>query len=225
MSGNVQKIPFVYSSSRASINRIKQAIDVLGQSLPATVAKVISSGIVQVNFEVMQSPFTLSQVIVPVHMSEYVRLPIQVGCKGYVNTADYYLGGMSGLGGGTADLTQRGNLTTLVFAPIGNTGWSTDQIDGNLLCQYGPNGVRLMDAGRNCIFTLTSTGITITVGGKTWTWTADGLSVDGYVQAANAVIAGYGGSDQVGLQTHTHNQPVDSHGDTEQPTDAPNAGT
>lgn len=48
---------------------------------------------------------------------------------------------------------------------------------------------------------------------------------NGDVHATGAVIAGYGGADQVGLQTHTHAQAPDSHGDTEQPTNAPTAGT
>lgn len=48
---------------------------------------------------------------------------------------------------------------------------------------------------------------------------------NGEFTATGAIIAGYGGGDQVGLQTHTHNQPADSAGDTEQPTNAPNAGT
>ena len=45
------------------------------------------------------------------------------------------------------------------------------------------------------------------------------------LHVTGAVIAGWGGSDQVGLQTHRHTQPSDGHGDTEQPTNAPTAGT
>lgn len=47
----------------------------------------------------------------------------------------------------------------------------------------------------------------------------------GDLRVTGAIIAGYGGADQVGLQTHTHTQAADSHGDTEQPTAAPTAGT
>ncbi|MGA2550888.1 MAG: hypothetical protein ABSF50_12115 [Burkholderiaceae bacterium] len=39
------------------------------------------------------------------------------------------------------------------------------------------------------------------------------------------VIADFGTSDSVTLQRHTHNQGADSHGDSEEMTDAPNAGT
>ncbi len=52
----------------------------------------------------------------------------------------------------------------------------------------------------------------------TWTHT-------GAFTATGAITAGFGGADQVGLQTHTHNQPADSHGDTEAATNAPNPGT
>ena len=47
----------------------------------------------------------------------------------------------------------------------------------------------------------------------------------GEFTATGAIIAGYGGGDQVGLQTHKHTQPPDSAGNTEQPTSAPTAGT
>ena len=47
----------------------------------------------------------------------------------------------------------------------------------------------------------------------------------GNFQATGEVYRGYGTGDQVGLGTHTHNQPPDSHGDTEAATNAPNAGT
>lgn len=51
------------------------------------------------------------------------------------------------------------------------------------------------------------------------------INIKGDLRVTGAVIAGYGGADQVGLQTHKHTQGVDGHGDTEVPTDAPTAGT
>ncbi|HQT89695.1 MAG TPA: phage baseplate assembly protein V [Acidiphilium sp.] len=52
----------------------------------------------------------------------------------------------------------------------------------------------------------------------TWTHT-------GQFTASQDIIAGFGGSDQVGLQTHKHDQPSDSAGDAEAITTAPIAGT
>jgi|WetSurMetagenome_2_1015567.scaffolds.fasta_scaffold02788_5 hypothetical protein len=51
------------------------------------------------------------------------------------------------------------------------------------------------------------------------------FTVGGNLAATGTIVAGQGGAGQVGLQTHTHTQAADSHGDTEQPTAAPTAGT
>jgi hypothetical protein len=51
------------------------------------------------------------------------------------------------------------------------------------------------------------------------------VKIIGDLHVTGAIIAGFGGGDQVGLQTHTHNQGNDSHGDAEVPTNAPNAGS
>ena len=75
----------------------------------------------------------------PVEGSEYIRLPIQVGDKGWVKAADAYLGGVSGLGGGVASLVRQGNLAALVFAPIGNTNFATVS-NANAVTIYGVNG-------------------------------------------------------------------------------------
>ena len=110
-------------------------------------------------------------------------------------------------------------------------------------------GLELKDQAGNDIKT-TSTGITITdkngsviksvSGGfeidgnlkvvgtleATGVETGDaGLNVTGNITATGSITAGQGGADQVGLQTHTHTQGVDSHGDVEQPTASPTAGT
>lgn len=47
----------------------------------------------------------------------------------------------------------------------------------------------------------------------------------GDLHVTGAVIAGFGGGDQVGLQTHLHEQGDDSNGDTEVATEPPTAGT
>jgi hypothetical protein len=130
------------------------------------VTKVISSGIVEVDFDVQQQipNGTLTfpgSVRMAVTTSEYERVPMQVGDKGVAVPADAYLGGVTGLGGGTADLTRRANLTALVFQPLGNTAWFS--VDMNAYVLYGPNGVVLMDAKKKTVFTLTPSGIKITL--------------------------------------------------------------
>jgi len=132
----------------------------LGQSLPATVVSR-TGGIVTVKFA-LTSPYTLPNVTVPIIGSEYVRLPIQAGCPGFVMTADAYLGGMSGLGGGTADLAPRGNLSMLVWTPIGNKAWSASE-DDNALVLYGPDGTIIRNAAKTSGIAVKSTGTTITL--------------------------------------------------------------
>lgn len=119
-----------------------------GKSLPCTVAEVVSSGIVKVNFEVESGkPWTIPQMIVPVVGWEYVRVPIAVGDKGRCVPSDVRLGHMTGLGDGTPGMTLPGNLGALAFEPLGNTGWdapfATDDVEvmGNLRVKSDQFGV------------------------------------------------------------------------------------
>lgn len=158
MSANAQKTPFVSTQSRFAEGKARDALQKTGKSLPCSVVKV-SGAIITVRFEV-QSGFTLPNVTVPLFGPEYIRYPIQPGDKGLVFAADAYLGGMSGLGGGVADLATRANLTSLVFFPMGNKFWST--VDPNSVTVYGPNGVVLRDTGSNSQIILTPSGIIVT---------------------------------------------------------------
>lgn len=135
-----QKVHFVRSQNRFAERKIADALQLVGKFLPASVVSV-SGPIVTVKFEISSS-FTLPQVTMPVAGSEYVRLPIQPGCKGMVISADARLGAMSGLATGTADLSQPANLSALVFVPLGNKFW--DMVDGNALVLIGLDQVQLV---------------------------------------------------------------------------------
>jgi len=84
---------------------------------------------------------------------------------------------------------------------------------------FTSDGLKIADKNNNSI-TMANNLITIKIGNATYT-----LDQNGNFKASGNIVAGQGGSDQVTLQNHTHNQPTDSHGDTEQATNAPNAGT
>lgn len=190
---------------------IQKFLDRLAKGRPATVASVDGS-IVTVNFEMMG--VTLPQVTMPLAGPEYLRFPTQVGDKGFCVPCDYYLGAMSGLGTGTADTTPRGNLSTLVFLPIGNKNW-TAPTDPDAAELYGPNGVILRDSGSACVFKLTPTGVTVTlgsnevtmtsseiqlkVGSGTLTLTSSGLTSSVPFTAPDATLDG------IDFGTHTHN--------------------
>lgn len=147
------KNPLAVSLNDVALKRANDLIQSLGKSLPCTVAQVVSSGIVVVNFEVNSAPATLPRVTVPVLGSEYIRYPIQVGDKGMVLSADVRLGGITGLGAGVPDMTRPGNLSALVFAWLGNTAWSaTDDVSSVVI--YGPGGVILRDIGSNSVLSV-----------------------------------------------------------------------
>lgn len=157
MSANWQKTWLTDSLNRHAERKSTEAINRTTRALPCSVVSV-SGAIVTVKFEV-QSGFTLPQVTIPLFGPIYIRYPIQPGDKGMAIPADTYLGGMSGLGGGVANLTQRANLTALVFLPFGNTEWSA--VDPQAVTVYGPNGVVLRDTGSNSTFVLTPQSITM----------------------------------------------------------------
>lgn len=178
------KTPLVKSLSGFAEKKINDAFQLTGKGLPCSVVSV-SGAIITVKFEVQNIPFTLPQVTIPLFGPEYIRYPIRPGDKGAVVPFDAYLGGMSGLGGGVADLTQRANLSSLVFLPIGNKLWTS--VDPNAVTIYGPNGVVLRDTGSNSIITLTPSSITIVApnqiqlktGATTMTLTPTGWSITG----------------------------------------------
>jgi hypothetical protein len=224
---NALKTPIARTLEQFANRKVHSAINLLGQNLPCTVANVVSSGIVKVNFELTNVPFTLSQITVPVLAFEYVRYPIQKGCKGGVISFDAYMGGMSGLGGGTADLTPRPNLSNLMFVPSGNSGWSAAD-DPNAVVIYGPDGAIIRDAGSNIVLKVQTTvaelnlpvGVSFIINGNVIVngnfqlsgniESQTGGTYAGNITTTGNVIAGAGGADQVGLQTHGHpgnNQP------------------
>lgn len=136
-ANNSQKTHLVKSLSGFAAKKAADAIAVLGKALPASVVSVDGS-IVTVRFEI-QSGFTLPDVTCPLAGAEYVRYPIQPGCPGVVFPADARLGGVTGLGGGTATLVRPANLAALTFFPLGNADWA-DSGDPDALVLYGEAG-------------------------------------------------------------------------------------
>lgn len=137
------KRPLGKSLADLGLKQASDAVQLAGRSLPCSVASVVSSGIVTIKFEVDAAPFTLPNVTVPVFMSRYVRLPLQVGDRGVAFAADARLGVTSGLGTGTPDLSQPANLSALMFCPSGSTAWTS--VDLNAVVITGPNGFVLQD--------------------------------------------------------------------------------
>jgi hypothetical protein len=137
----------------------------------------------------------------PVFGPIYIRYPIQVGDKGVTFPIDVYLGGVSGLGGGTADTTLQGNLSTLVWFPVGNSNWPS--VNPNALVLQGPDGVVEQDTGGNTTSTLTPNGVSVSAketyaitAGTSITFTVGGHSI--LINSTGVYIDG------VLFLTHTH---------------------
>lgn len=175
-----QKTPFVKSLNAFAQRKALDEIEKRGQALPGRVVAV-TGAIVTIAFEV--SGVTLPQITLPLFGPEYIRYPIQVGDLGVTFPVDTYIGGVSGLGGGTADDTLRGNLSTLVWFPIGNKNWSTPPgSDANTLTLYGKTALALLDSiAGNGIIKLTANSITLAFATHSIIINSSGVTIDGKV--------------------------------------------
>lgn len=164
--GNTQKTPFARAINRFTEGKVLDFIQLTGKALPCHVTAVVGS-IVTVKFDVT-SDFTLPDVTCPMFGPQYIRYPIQTGCLGVVLPADVYLGGITGIGGGTADFSLPSNLSALVFMPVANNG----ALDGNnssenwpetenadALVLYGPDGAIIRTLDKNTTLTIKRDGV------------------------------------------------------------------
>lgn len=189
-----QKLNYARNMNRFTDQKLEEAFQSAGKVLPASIVSQ-SGNRVTVSFELRDTPYVFPQVTIPLFGPQYIRYPMQPGDKGIVIPADTYLGGVSGQGGGVADLTPPANLSALVFLPISNTEW--EGVDGQVLTLYGPEGVTIRDAGSNTTFLLTPQSITIatpdsfkvTVGGTVLTLTQEGWSLSGQSGALQDDVA------------------------------------
>lgn len=135
LDGGAQKTPLGQSLHRLARAKAQDVQALQGLHLPCTVSKVISPWIVTVNFEVTGMATLPNDLQVPVQCPPYISLPIAVGDAGIVQSATLRLGGLSGLGSGTPDLSEAsggtGNLSALSFTWLGKT--STTTIDPDAL--------------------------------------------------------------------------------------------
>lgn len=176
MANSYAKLWVQQNANRLAINRARQAIENLGRALPCRVVAVNGS-IVTVAFEVNAAPFTLPNITIPKAESAWIRHPTQKGDAGITVPADVYLGGISGLGGGVANLTRPGNMSALVFMPVSNAG--SGPIDPNAAQIEGPNGVILQTTeGTTSSIVTNQEGTTITFGTTSLTVSASGVSVN-----------------------------------------------
>jgi hypothetical protein len=182
MSGNHQKTPLYTSLTRHGRREINTALELTGKALPASIVTMMGS-IATIKFELTNIPFTLPNVTVPIAGSEYIRLPLQAGCKGVVFPADARLGAVSGLGGTSTDLSTTGNLSALVFFPLGNKGFAAPE-DANQLELYGVDGALIKSTKNKEWFAqFTANGVTIAnkAGSASIAWNGAAWEIKGAV--------------------------------------------
>ena len=189
-----KKLSFAGNMNSFTESKIASASQMAGKILPASVVSR-SGNMITVQVLLRDTPYVIPHLTVPLFGPEYIRYPMQPGDKGILIPADTYIGGVSGLGGGTANLTTPANLSALTFLPISNTEW--ESVDPNVLTMYGPEGVTLRDSGSNTTFLLTPDSITIvtpkqfkvTVGGTAFTLTGTSWALtwqSGIIQDSDA---------------------------------------
>jgi hypothetical protein len=173
---NAQKTPLSRTLSQYVSQRATDEIRKRGRSLPGTVLSV-SGSIVTVNLDLAGK--TLPRVTMPVFGPEFIRYPIQIGDKGVCFPVDVSIAGVSGLGSGTPDDTLQTNLSTLVWFPVGNKGWTAPPgSDGNTLALYGHLALLLLDSiNADSSVKLASNGITLTFGSGSITMNSSGITL------------------------------------------------
>lgn len=220
-ANNAQKTPVLRSLNRVAQQRAIDAIQLTGKALPCSVVSR-DGAIVTVKFEI-DSIFTLPNVRMPIAGSQYIQVPIQSGCKGVAFPADARIGGMSGLGSGTATLAQIANLSALVFFPIGNSSWAAPD-DPDKLTLWGPDGAILRGPSKTGPrVEVTADGVSLIMNDSVQIlMTAAGTVIKGplVIEGAVSGVPGGGGtinfgsadvtttgnvtSQSINLRTHTH---------------------
>lgn len=153
-----QKIPFGQKFNQGAARVTEELNAQNGKQLPCTVSNV-SGSIVEIETQV-KTALTIPKVNIPHFGGEWIRYPVQKGEKGFAISADASLNEMSGLGEGKADLYRNGNITPLVFMPIGNANWTPT--NPNYLVMYGKDGVRIQSTvNAETYIELTADGIVI----------------------------------------------------------------
>lgn len=208
MSSNAQKTPFARQLHQFGDVKVQDWLSRQTQGLPCSVTQIMGA-LVKIKFEVNATPFNLPEILVPKAESPYYREPTQIGDPGFALTSQYYLGGVSGIGGGTADLNPRANLTNIVFQPISKK--SAPSVDPNACVVSGPNGFVLQTADKTVSIVGNSSGITITFPGFTGVWNGSGFALNGNV-TINGILTVNGTTVSTGevtgngipLSIHTH---------------------
>jgi len=136
-----QKFHFGQLFGEAARGGAETMLSLIARSLPASIDSVNGS-MAKVKIEI-GSDFNFPLIDVPIQGSQYVREPFQKGDKGIVMPCDASIAAMIGLKNASATLDQPGNLSALIFIPLGNSQWTS--VDGQMLVLTGLSDVMVRD--------------------------------------------------------------------------------
>lgn len=204
MNNNALKINLGVTLGQGARQKALDHIQITGKNLPATI-KSMKGSIATVEFQT-DGTFTLPNVTIPMHMPEYLRLPMQPGDKGVVIAGDVNTSNMSGLGPKTpSSFTRPGNLSPLVFIPVGNVDFTP--VDPNKHVSYGPYGTLSRPSDMSSgIGTDKDTGATVATGKPTGTDPAnvDLTTYDHHVGTSSSGVKAKSKT-KVDVEAPTHN--------------------
>lgn len=146
MADNALKTPLIQTITGHINRRGNDFSQVSPKGIPCSVT-AIDKDIVTVKFEGSNGVWNMPTMKMSQAISPYGRDPTQVGDKGYASPADYYVGGISGLGGGSTNFTPRGNLTPLIFHPMAQAKSEARDYD-QLTHAGGPSGVKIIQQAK-----------------------------------------------------------------------------
>ena len=163
MTNFAGKLPYVQNLASAVDWRYASNNQQVGWELPCIVKAVSADGLyVTVSFAIQPIPYQIPEITVPIFESEYVRIPIQVGTRGYTQFVTVTTENLIKAKAANSDFRNLGNLNKiLIFNPISNEGWPINP-NINALWLYGPEGVTIQDlhdGESNSKISITATGV------------------------------------------------------------------
>lgn len=163
------------NANELAIRRATELMEGLGCGLPCTVTAV-SGQMVTVQWTLDTAPWTLPPVTIPcAGQSPWNYRPTQVGDTGITVPMRVLLGQIIGTSTSATTFAPPGNLSALVFLPVGTKSFVPP--DANAYLIQGPNGfIGRTTTGTASSVVTNSNGTTVTYGSDTVTLNSNGLS-------------------------------------------------
>lgn len=172
-----RKIPQAPALRKATYNLAGHITDHTPRTVPASLLSV-KGRIATVQIEA-NSETPLPQLTVPLIESEYIRTPLQTGCKGLLIGTSINVDFLAQLNTQRPDITDRtGTLTSAAFIPLASATWQ--ELDRDTLNLYGVTGVEMTDRlNGNTSVTLTEECATVKQGDATIVLAGGKVSITG----------------------------------------------